>query len=232
MLDNVLSEYFTNGFAKLIKIDFTSLIDDAKTDIEKFVNSQQVPIKSEKGNVYSESIIIKDNLYFGRNKNKEWELYKIDEAVRTINSSALKTLQDILTKVTNKKINTKYYNDQVVIKKYLISDVLPFHRDSKPNENKFMNIGLYFDSSNEENGGVYFVPGSHLKIDLKSNFEANSCTHEENKKYKNLKQGMLVSAEKGEVLLHDSYCIHGSSSNFAQQTQRITFYTKCLINEK
>jgi ectoine hydroxylase-related dioxygenase (phytanoyl-CoA dioxygenase family) len=232
MLDNVLSEYFSNGFARLIKIDSTNLLDDARADIEKFVDSQQIPKKNNKGNLHNESILIKDNLYFGKNKKEEWELYKIDEAIRTVNSFALKTLQDILSNLLAKKINAKYYNNQIVIKKNLISDVLPFHRDSKPNKNKFLNIGLYFDLSNEENGGVYFVPRSHLEVDLKSNFEANGCTHEENEKYKNLKQGVLVSAEKGEVLLHDSYCIHGSSSNFSQQTKRITFYTKYIIDEK
>ena len=79
-----------------------------------------------------------------------------------------------------------------------------------------INFGIYLHESNERNGCVYAIPGSHKKG--RADLSAMVAEHGER-----LPGSVPVAAEPGDVIVHSRNLIHGSFAN-ASSTLRVTVY--------
>ncbi len=122
----------------------------------------------------------------------------------------------------------RHFHDQLFCKPAKHGGVVAWHQDfsywtwTKPNNHLTCWIGL--DDANEENGCLYFVPGSHkwglLPITgLTGDMDAvrKVLTLEQNKAMDNKFANVL---KKGYASFHNPVCMHGSYANDSEQQRR------------
>jgi phytanoyl-CoA hydroxylase len=85
-------------------------------------------------------------------------------------------------------------------------------------ENRGLNSWTPLDKSYSENGGIWYIPGSHLFGELphvSHGFNDFSCNYNElkSKGYEKL----LPKADVGDLLIHDCLMVHGSSPNRSEK---------------
>lgn len=91
-----------------------------------------------------------------------------------------------------------------------------------------LNVGVYLDDSNEENGGLRILPGTHKQklFDLlfrKTYFFNNNTDKSE----------VLVRAKKGDLVIHDGRMWHrvAQSPHFGEKSRRRVMYIPVLVGK-
>jgi phytanoyl-CoA hydroxylase len=98
---------------------------------------------------------------------------------------------------------------------------VPWHRDgglSQSNERIF-NIDVYPDRSTVENSCVWVVPGSHV-------WEQERAMElvERGRKQFELPNAVPAEMKPGDVLLHHTKVLHGSTENHSNQLRRVVYF--------
>ena len=112
------------------------------------------------------------------------------------------------------------FAESIVIKMPTDGAPFPWHQDGKfktgPQPERGLNVGIYLYPSNEKNGCLYVIPGSHLKgqIDIEKEIEQHG---------QRLPNAIPVATEPGDVVLHSRNLIHGSFPNTSPDL-RVTVY--------
>jgi ectoine hydroxylase-related dioxygenase (phytanoyl-CoA dioxygenase family) len=112
------------------------------------------------------------------------------------------------------------FAESIVIKMPTDGAPFPWHQDGQfktgPQPERGLNVGIYLYPSNETNGCLYVIPGSHVKgqIDISKLIEQHG---------QHLPNAIPVSTEPGDVVLHSRNLIHGSFPNTSPDL-RVTVY--------
>jgi ectoine hydroxylase-related dioxygenase (phytanoyl-CoA dioxygenase family) len=140
------------------------------------------------------------------------------------------------------------HQSKINIKNKAESSVWPYHRDfpfwnvfDGIKENKLLNLVLFLDDVNSDNGALGFIPGSqNFFLEREENFKDQSFsiegsassnllfdfTDEEVEMLRNKFGHELSVGSKGSILLFDPNTIHGSSfssENFSRKLLILTF---------
>ncbi|MBI4550672.1 MAG: phytanoyl-CoA dioxygenase family protein [Candidatus Latescibacteria bacterium] len=98
---------------------------------------------------------------------------------------------------------------------------VPWHRDGNPvqGSERIFNIDIYPDKSTVENSCVWVVPGSHLWEKERANeMIARGRAHFD------LPDAVPAEMEPGDVLLHHTKVMHGSTMNHSPQLRRVIYF--------
>lgn len=98
---------------------------------------------------------------------------------------------------------------------------VPWHRDGETNfaEERIFNIDLYPDRSVVENSCVWVVPGSHQWEQAKADEWV-----ERGRKDFDLPGAVPAEVEPGDVLLHHTKVLHGSTQNHSPSLRRVIYF--------
>lgn len=135
---------------------------------------------------------------------------------RQIKYSISQEIESCIHECMNKILqNYTSLNHVFIVKNKHSSSNFPIHQDwSFVNEDIYdsINIWIPLQDTNQTNGGIYFIPGSHL---LKNNIRgAGKLTFDFTPYYKKLKKHFTpVTLKKGQILLFYHSTIHGSTPN-------------------
>ena len=105
-------------------------------------------------------------------------------------------------------------------------------------KNTYLQVYIFIDAQDKENGDIYYYPGSNHKdfmpyiyaVSYKEAFDENGVSHPGRKievpeKYEKVE----VSAPQGAICLQNGNTIHGSVANFSEVRSH-NQYTMCYIN--
>jgi len=112
------------------------------------------------------------------------------------------------------------FAESIVIKMPTDGAPFPWHQDGQfktgPQPERGVNFGIYLYPSNQNNGCLYVIPGSHLKgqVDIQKQIEQHG---------QHLPNAIPVATNPGDVVLHSRNLIHGSFPNTSPDL-RITVY--------
>lgn len=98
---------------------------------------------------------------------------------------------------------------------------VPWHRDGNPvsGNERIFNIDLYPDRSTMANSCVWVVPGSHLW----EKERANEVIARGRKDF-HLPEAVPAEVAPGDVLLHHTKVVHGSTVNTSQELRRVVYF--------
>jgi ectoine hydroxylase-related dioxygenase (phytanoyl-CoA dioxygenase family) len=118
-----------------------------------------------------------------------------------------KRLMDIVYSVMGQKVVITAA--ALIIKMPFYGGEVPYHRDpiDVPSGSVY-NFSVFLDDSTPENGCFEVVPGSHLTVGNEEQFKERP---------KGLK---FISAEKGDIIIHDVRLIHGSAFSSSEKMRR------------
>lgn len=98
---------------------------------------------------------------------------------------------------------------------------VPWHRDGETNfaEERIFNIDIYPDYSNVENSCVWVVPGSHKWEQA----QADEWVERGRKDF-DLPGAVPAEVAPGDVLLHHTKVLHGSTQNHSNSLRRVIYF--------
>lgn len=98
---------------------------------------------------------------------------------------------------------------------------VPWHRDGQTvsGNERIFNIDIYPDRSTVENSCVWVIPGSHLWDDERA-FDMIRCGVENFE----LPDAVPAEVEPGDVLLHHTKVLHGSTANKSNTLRRVVYF--------
>ncbi|NOY29506.1 MAG: phytanoyl-CoA dioxygenase family protein [Planctomycetes bacterium] len=115
---------------------------------------------------------------------------------------------------------TLQYNESFVTKPPRVGQPVLWHQDPsfkvKCTPDPISTIDIYLDKTDEGNGCIWVVPGTHKKgvIDVKSLMDQHGF---------DLPDAIPVCMEPGDVAFHDNGCLHGSKANTSDRLRRIVY---------
>ena len=91
-----------------------------------------------------------------------------------------------------------------------------------------LNVGLYFDDSSAENGGLRVLPGTHRQNAFSMLFRKFYFLSREEDRNE-----VLVSAKKGDLVVHDGRMWHrvGQSPHSGEKSRRRVMYIPFLLGD-
>jgi phytanoyl-CoA hydroxylase len=104
---------------------------------------------------------------------------------------------------------------------------VPWHRDGQPTPNKerVFNIDVYPDHSTVDNSCVWVVPGSHRWESEK----ANEVIRKGREDF-HLPDAVPAEVEPGDVLIHHTMVLHGSTVNNSDSLRRVVYFDNRAVN--
>jgi len=98
---------------------------------------------------------------------------------------------------------------------------VPWHRDgpAQPGDERIFNVDIYPDHSTVENSCVWVVPGSHLW----ENDRADEMIRRGHQEF-HLPGAVPAEMEPGDVLLHHTKVLHGSTANSSNTLRRVVYF--------
>lgn len=104
---------------------------------------------------------------------------------------------------------------------------VPWHRDGNPVEGleRIFNIDIYPDYSTVENSCVWVVPGSHLW----EREEANEWVRRGREDF-DLPGAVPAEVAPGDVLLHHTKALHGSTMNHSASLRRVVYFDNRAVS--
>jgi ectoine hydroxylase len=231
MIDDALEEYTKKGFLVFSDLNISlpnhieELIQFSNFSV-KFFESDETTVRSYYG--FHRETIINDWI-----KSQDW-------------------LKEICHKIVG-KVGVYIHQSKINIKNRGESSVWPYHRDfpfwnvfDGIAENKLLNIVVFLDDVNENNGALGFLPGSqNYFLERENQFKNQSFsiegsassnllfdfTNEEVELLRDKFGHELSVGPKGSVLLFDPNVIHGSSFSTEDYSRRILILTlNCCDN--
>ena len=142
--------------------------------------------------------------------SEEFKKYYSNPKLLSLVSSFLKT--DSIKLLSDTVLNKPAHNGAAS----------PIHRDAPfwkglyPNNQ--VNIWIPLQDTNEENGTLGYVPGSHMNIDKTIQDKPEILQSHELELDEKLKNSFkFINLEKGDVLLHHSLTLHGTGPNLTEK---------------
>ncbi|MBM3264387.1 MAG: phytanoyl-CoA dioxygenase family protein, partial [candidate division Zixibacteria bacterium] len=104
---------------------------------------------------------------------------------------------------------------------------VPWHRDGNPveGEERIFNIDIYPDRSTVENSCLWVVPGSHLWDREK----ADEWVRRGREDF-DLPGAVPAEVEPGDVLLHHTKVLHGSTINHSASLRRVVYFDNRAVS--
>ena len=123
--------------------------------------------------------------------------------------------------------NFALWNSSFFAKPALNGHATPWHQDGQYWPIRPLatcTVWLAIDDTNEQNGCLKFIKGSHRDKKLKKhefNEDKNLTLHQELIKSEyNEEDSVNLILKRGQISLHDVYLVHGSDANFSQNSRR------------
>lgn len=120
------------------------------------------------------------------------------------------------------------YNTSLVVKIPGYGVPIPVHRDptwtTRSTRDPVFTVAFYLDTSDDTNGGVYFLPGTHRTRQGRA-----SDLPAENENW--WRHGICVRTSPGDVIIHNLGVIHGSKPNYSLALRRTLYYSIISIKE-
>ena len=102
----------------------------------------------------------------------------------------------------------------------------PMHQDNafyRHTDNRFVDVLVHLDDTNDQNGEIRFLPGSHKNgfIEHITQWEGKGCTpHLDWNEYR-LEDTVAVPAKAGDVVCFNIFTVHGSHINQTDEMRRM-----------
>lgn len=209
-----------------------SVITDNFILIKNFFSIEECELALNRFKFISEKTLPKD---FKLDENKHSHEFKVGDIFfskkKGIYEASKANLQlsnlDYFTEKIDKFIKdhtNKLYTfkiAQLVFKKNFDSENMPPHVDNIYDKSKFfLNFGIYLSNSDNTNGIYFYRDSSSLKLD----------NHVPNRDKLASFKKEYICASKGDLLIHNCYCVHESNSVYINEG-RATLYIKAEFNE-
>jgi phytanoyl-CoA hydroxylase len=132
---------------------------------------------------------------------------------------------DLLTRMVGSDFIPLY--ESLVFKLPGNGSSVPWHRDGNaPQGNeRIFNIDIYPDRSTVENSCVWVIPGSHMW----ERERAQAAAAEGREKF-DLPNAVPAEVEPGDVLLHHTKVLHGSTVNKSSDLRRVVYFDNRAVN--
>lgn len=229
-LKNKIKEnYLINGWVKI-----PSLI--SKKETEKLKKTIMIFLKKNNKNYNKKNI---NFLLNQKNEEIVHSFHKISDSKIIKKFARQKKFYNIVEEIIDGK--SKFRKCEVFAKPSKIGIESPPHQDNFYwclKNGKSLTFWIALDKSNKRNGAMYYYNGSHklgLINHVASNIKGSSQTIKDKKKLKKFKK-ITPSLNIGDVLIHDSQIIHGSTKNNSKENRMgltIQFQAlKCKIDSE
>ncbi len=221
--------YLKNGWVKIPKLISTAQVNILKNLVSKF-------LKKNDNNYDNKNV---NFLFDSNNKKILHTFHKISDSKAIKKFATQKKFFEISNELIGSK--SKFRKCELFAKPSKIGIKSPPHQDNYYwclKNGKSLTFWIALDKSNKKNGAMYYYDGSHsagLVKHVASNIKGSS-QEVNNKKYLKRFKKITPSLNIGDVLIHDSHIIHGSTKNNSKSNRMgltIQFQSvKCKIDHK
>ncbi len=227
--DNEKKNYISNGWIKI-----PNLV--SKKEVEKLKKTVAIFLKRNHKNYDKKNV---NFLFNNKNEKIVHTFHKISDSSIIKKFATQKKFSDIAEKLIENK--SKFRKCELFAKPSKIGIKSPPHQDNFYwclKNGKSLTLWIALDKSNKRNGAMYYYNGSHklgLVSHVASNIKGSSQTIKDKKKLLKFKK-ITPSLNVGDVLIHDSHIIHGSTKNNSKNNRMgltIQFQNfECRIDSK
>jgi len=148
-----------------------------------------------------------------------WRIDKLDGRVGSIDSlRALPFVRKAMAALLGDDVI--HYNESFVLKQPHRAPPVPWHQDpsfkTRTYDDPISTMDVYLDDTDEENGCIWVVPGSHKRgsIDTDALIEHYGF---------DIPGAVPVRMRAGDVAFHNNGCLHGSRANLSDRMRRIIY---------
>ena len=216
----------------LLKINMKTEIDYFKKN--GFVVLKNIIDKEQINNLYKEIEVIKNkafktknNRYYHLTKDKKintiHNIQKFYKSKLLINLAKNTQIKKFLNNTLSKKISVRNY--EFFLKPAKTGLAAPLHQDNyfwNIMGGKAVNVWIALSKANKQNGGIFYLKGSHklgLAKHIPSNMKGTSQMIALNKlKNKKLKK-FFPNLKEGDCLIHHCETMHGSNKNNSEKNR-------------
>lgn len=206
------NKFFKNGWLKIPKLITRQQVDNLKKTVDEFLSKTDKSYGKKKINF----------LLNEKNEKVIHSFHKISDSKKIKKFATQKKFYNIAEKIIESK--SKFRKCELFAKPSKIGIKSPPHQDNFYwclKNGKSLTFWIALDKSNKRNGAMYYYNSSHklgLINHVGSNIKGSSQTIKNKKILENFKK-ITPSLNVGDVLVHDSHTIHGSTKNNSKKNR-------------
>ncbi len=221
--DEEVQFFYDNGYLVVREAIDQKVIDQVR-DAARALQDRYTDYRKEKGVYYTspEAKSFDEMMDGTASAQGNAVLWRIDDLAERLPEVAMLKRLPFVHNAMEALLGTELlqYNESFVTKPPRVGQPVLWHQDPsfkvKRTPDPISTIDIYLDKTDEENGCIWVVPGTHKQgvIDVKSLMDQHGF---------DLPGAIPVQMEPGDVAFHDNGCLHGSQANTSDRLRRIIY---------